>query len=132
MEQTPGDRARERLKAQNEEKARLERARRASKPIASRAGVPAKAEPSRPDPDPITAREFEVCHVTVVLRRKRKRGYDYHRLAVQVGCGTHLGDSKLDYVPVTSPAAHDLPKKGDVFGRDMARIVANELTRRRG
>ena len=126
-------RTRARLAREREEKtARLREERKASLPIQSRAGVPVPSpSPTKSEP-PITDKSLQVCHVTVVLRRKVGEGHDYHRLNIQVGCGTHLGDSKMDYASLTHPGAHDLPQKGEVFGRDMARVVAAELNRRKG
>jgi hypothetical protein len=126
------ERARARIFKQNQERAALERARRGSPPIQSRAGTPKQPEPPVPPPEPITDAEFDICHVNVVMRRKVKNGYDYHRVSVQVGCGTHLSGVKMDYEPLGAGAVRDLPTRADVFGRDVARFVAAELNRRRG
>lgn len=82
-------------------------------------------------PTPLTLNDFEICHTTIVLRRKSKGPYPQpHRVAIQIGCGTHLGDIRLDYFPVATKAAKDLPERARVFCTDVARVVAMELNLR--
>lgn len=132
--QEASERTRTRLKREEQEiveRRKLEKARRDSKSLASRTGIPTRTEPPRPAPDPITATEFEVCHITTVLRRRTGPGkYTWFRVSVQVGCGTHMGDVKVNYEPLVHPSARDLPQRGEAFGRDLARILALELNSR--
>lgn len=133
--------ARARLRREEKERAALWHSRRtgsASTADARKRSTP-KPEPTAdkvPAPPSLTLKDFEVCHATIVLRRRTGMGKYYdlgnpnHRVTVQVGCGTHLGDVRLDYLPMASPGASDLPQRIRVLGTELARMVAAELNKR--